>query len=107
MFTHGMLADSGQLIGVLLILAGAVGYLTLYYRRVVKGDHSSCGCGSGIPLRRGAAESKTSPGAADAPKQFLPVEDLSALAARHRRERDAQSPSAPAQTPPADMQPRL
>jgi len=41
------LGDGHQLIGVLLILAGAVGYLTLYFRRNLKGQSDgkgSCGC---------------------------------------------------------------
>jgi hypothetical protein len=102
-----ILADSGQLIGVLLILAGAVGYLTIYYHRTIKGDQTGCGCG--IPLRRkpgkepeaGRPEEPTSPPSANGDRQqFLPAENLADLAARHRRELDDKSQTADAEPPP-------
>jgi hypothetical protein len=54
-----ILADGGQLIGVLLILAGAVGYITLYYRRTVKGG-TGCGCGCGTTTKRPATNTESS-----------------------------------------------
>jgi hypothetical protein len=87
-----ILADAGQLIGVLLMLAGAVGYLTIYYRRKLKGDAGDCcgGGGCGIPLKRKPesnpqqAQDKPSTGS----QQFLPAENLADLAARHRKQLD-------------------
>jgi hypothetical protein len=103
MLMPSILAD-GQLIGVLLILAGAVGYLTLYYRRVMKGEEGGCSCG--IPLRRKKA-ADTPPGAVNeasttggSRQQFLPVENLVDLAARHRRERGGEAETRDVQTPP-------
>lgn len=87
----GMLADGGQLIGVLLIMAAAVGYLTIYYRRVIKGDKSG-GCGCGIPFKGTCGDRETSssddrsPGAGR--RQFVPVENLADLAARRRQEHE-------------------
>jgi len=90
---HALLqTESGQLIGVLLILAGAVGYLTIYYRRKFKGETGDC-CGSscGIPLARKSAQEPGDPKApppANRPQQFIPAENLADLAARRRREQD-------------------
>ena len=84
------LADGAQLIGVLLILAGAVGYLALYFRRTIKG-HGGCGCGCGSSPRRWR-KAKPSENTGD-PQPFIPVENLSDLAARHREQRQ-QSPRA-------------
>jgi hypothetical protein len=82
-----ILADAGQLIGVLLILAGAVGYLTLYFRRTLKGDGGcGCGCGASTPPK---TERKTETTPDTAPRQFVPVENLADLAARRRAEHDA------------------
>ena len=84
------LADGSQLIGVLLILAGAVGYLTLYFRRTLKG-HGGCGCGCGSsPPQVSKTKSSESTGG---PQQFIPVENLGDLAARHREQRQ-ESPRA-------------
>lgn len=85
-FTSPILADSVQLIGVLLILAGAVGYLTIYYHRKFKGG-TGCGCDCGIPLTRSREKKPDSAG----PQQFLPAENLGDLAARHRQEQETRS----------------
>ncbi len=87
-----MLADHSQLIGVLLILAGAVGYLTIYFRRTAKGDPGcGCGCGCGVPLKRAKeADGNPSKTAGDS-QQFLPAENLADMAARHSRERAARA----------------
>ena len=84
--------DPWQFIGVLLILAGAVGYLTIYYRRKFRGDAGDC-CSSGscgIPLRRKPeSRSQQQPDKPSAgTQQFLPAENLADLAARHRKELD-------------------
>ncbi|MBI4581273.1 MAG: hypothetical protein HY718_16340 [Planctomycetes bacterium] len=84
-----MIADGTQLIGVLLILAGAVGYLTLHYRRVIKGDGGGCGCGCGVSAKRPPSQSAPTSPAPAGTQQFLPAENLADLAARHRQERDA------------------
>jgi hypothetical protein len=95
-----VLADGGQLVGVLLILAGAVGYLTLYYRRKFTGDGGGCGCGCGIPFRKARDGRSAPPAAGDRPGRpvpFVPAENLADLAARHRRELDEKA---------GDLQPR-
>lgn len=89
-----ILAESGQLIGVLLIVAGAVGYLTIYYRRKFKGGAGAgCGCDCGIPLRR--ARKQDAQSAAGGSKQFMPVENLADLAARHREEKNCKDQAGP------------
>lgn len=86
MFPTITLGDSGQLIGVLLILAGAVGYLSILLRRKFKGA-SGGGCGScGVPLKRPRDDGEPRSGSG---KQFVPLEDLEQLAARRRKEQDA------------------
>lgn len=88
-----ILAESGQLIGVLLIVAGAVGYLTIYYHRKFKGrPGSGCGCDCGIPLRN-ANQQDTQ--AVAGSKQFIPAENLADLAARHREEKNCQDQAGP------------
>lgn len=96
-----LLGDTGQLIGVLLILAGAVGYLTIYYQRKFKGkSDGSCGCGDcGIPLRRAQERDARRVGGT---QQFVPAESLSDLAARRRVEqtsRDADGHADAAESP--------
>jgi hypothetical protein len=90
MHTH-LLADTGHLIGVLLILAGAVGYLTIYYRRTIKGETgSACGTNCGIPLKRTKTPPAQSPEAKPpgSGQQFVPAEDLADRAARRRQEQE-------------------
>jgi len=84
-----MLAEAGQLIGVLLILAGAVGYLGLYFRRSFKGGGGDCGCNCGIPLKRVRSRDAQSAPAkpAGGSQQFLPAENLADLAARCHQDR--------------------
>lgn len=95
-----LLGDLGQFIGVLLILAAAVGYLTLYYQRKFKGK-SDAGCSScGIPLRRAQQQDAHRAGAA---RQFIPAENLAHLAERRRVEQASQEANdPPPSTGPAD-----
>lgn len=85
-----LLADAWQLIGVLLMLAGAVGYLTIYYRRGFKGEAGgACGSNCGIPFKR-LVNSKQPPEdpPANTGRPFVPAEDLADLAARRRKEQE-------------------
>lgn len=104
-----MLADTTQLIGVLLILAAAVGYLSIYFGRTIKGGGNCCSDGScGLPLfkRRQRRPSDVDPRSAESrgaespanratPSQFLPAENLADLARRRRREIEAKKQADP------------
>lgn len=85
-----LLADAWQLIGVLLMLAGAVGYLTIYYRRRFKGETGgACGSNCGIPLKRLVKPKQPQEdNRAGGGQPFVPAEDLADLAARRRKEQE-------------------
>lgn len=94
------LFDNGnQLIGVLLILAGAVGYLTLYYRRTLKGG-GGCGAGCGPrptssthrPEARNPETHDPQAPAELAGRPFVPLENLADRAARVRQNRESAQP---------------
>lgn len=78
-----MLGDSTQFIGAMLILAAAVGYLTLYFRRRIKGGGGGC-CGDGCAtMAKRNADDSAKVGAG---RPFIPSENLADVARRRRAE---------------------
>ena len=76
--------DATQWIGVILIVAGAVGYLTRYYRRQLRGGGGCASCGS-LDQPAQPEQSATGGGAT----QFLPAENLADEAKRMKQGQDS------------------
>jgi hypothetical protein len=75
-----MLADTAQAVGVAMIVLGAISYLLVLARRSWRGQTGCRSCAAALPPTR------ENPPAA---KQFVPLENLTAAARRHRAEREA------------------